>query len=95
MNWKICLEVKTYTFTFIKYNWPLFVLESDNKIRRTTKLLELHLEKLSNEIAVRNMILIDYLEDILDHIFDSNSSSPLLLSVVRHCFLVPTPIIIS
>lgn len=58
-------------------------------VKRTANLLHVHLEKLSNEISVRNLLLLDYIEDLLDFVFDDNSTPCALLSFAENCLTPP------
>lgn len=66
-----------------------FLSGYDKIIKRSASLVHAHLEKVTHRVAVRNMLLMDYLEDMLDFILETESDPCVLNRFIDQCILLP------
>lgn len=59
------------------------------EIQKSSALIYTQLEKLTNQISIRNLLLMDYVEDVLDLIFEEKSSPCVVGAYIRGCIALP------
>ena len=58
----------------------------NSRVKKSAATIQIGLESVANEIPIRNLLLMDYLEDVLDYILGDHSSPCAILEYVERCF---------
>lgn len=58
-------------------------------VKKTASMINAYTEKLMADVSVRNLLLLDYIEDVMDYIYGTESAPCSLLEFVEYCLVVP------
>ncbi len=58
----------------------------NKKVKKTAALIDAYTESLGSFIASRNLLIMDYLEDVFDFIFGKDSTPCVFYEYLARCF---------